>query len=527
MKSHTEIAKATGNIAGMTIISRILGFIRDMLIASLFGTSMAADAFFVAFRIPNILRHLLAEGALSAGFVPVFTETYTREGKEQLWKLVKIVSALFFIVSLTLVILGIILAPWLVRIIAPGFIRFPDKLQLTISLTRLIFPYLLFLGLAAVGMGALNSLRHFTIPAFSPAVFNMSLIIFLIFICRQINVPIYGLALGVVFGGVGQLLIQFPPLIKRGWPFSFSFNFKEAWQAIKTHPKIRKIGILLAPAVFGLAIHQISLLIDTLLASFLPAGSISYLYYGNRLMQLPLGVFGISVATAALPTLASQAAKNDLKNFKKTLNFSLSSILFITIPAIIGLIVLRFPIIRLLFARGTFGEASVQGTATTLLFYSLGLCSYAGMKVVVTSFYALQDTRTPVKIGALALLINIVLNLILMGPLKSGGIALATALSSTISFFLLVSILRKRIGPLDLKRLKESFGRILLSALIMGGVCFLVARGLRKADMGTLERIIQVGAAIISGLGVYILSSLVFRIREIDFLKRIVLKKKQ
>jgi len=525
MKSHTEIARATGNIAGMTTISRLLGFIRDILIASLFGTSMAADAFFVAFRIPNILRHLLAEGALSAGFVPVFTETYTREGKDSLWKLVKIISILFFAASLILVVLGIILAPWLVRIIAPGFICSPDKLQLTINLTRLIFPYLLFLGLAAVGMGALNSLRHFTVPALSPAIFNMSLIIFLVFVCRQINVPIYGLALGVVFGGVGQLLIQLPPLIRRGWLFSFSFNFKETWQIIKTHPQIKKIGILLTPAVFGLAIHQISLLIDTLLASFLPAGSISYLYYGNRLMQLPLGIFGISLATAALPTLAAQGAKNDLENFKKTLNFSLGSILFITVPAIIGLIVLRFPIIRLLFARGAFGEASIQGSASTLLFYSLGLCSYAGMKVVVVSFYALQDTRTPIKVGALALLINIVLNLILMGPLKSGGIALATALSSTISLFVLISILRKRIGPLDFERLKGSFQRILVSALIMGVVCFWVSRGLTKADMGVLERIIQVGTAIISGLGVYILFSLVFRVREIDFIKRVIFKK--
>ena len=525
MKSHIEIARATGTIAGMTAISRIFGFIRDILIASLFGTGMAADAFFIAFRIPNLLRNLLAEGALSAGFVPVFTETYTREGKDNLWKLVKIIFSLMFAVSLILVVLGIILAPWLVRIIAPGFIAFPDKLQLTINLSRLIFPYLFFIALAAVGMGALNSLKHFAIPAFSPAVFNMSLIVFLIFVCRRINIPIYGLAAAVVAGGIGQFLIQFPPLMRRGWPFGFSFDWKETWRAVKTHPQVRRIGILLTPAVFGLAIHQLSLLIDTLLASFLPEGSISYLYYGNRLMQLPLGVFGIALATAALPALSAQAAKKDLENFKKTLNFSLQSVLFFSVPAIVGLIVLRFPIIRLLFAHGAFGEASVQGSAVTLLYYSLGLCSYAGMKIVVAGFYALQDTRTPFKIGAAALLINAILNLILMIPLKSGGIALATALSSTTSFFILLSLLRKKIGPLDYGKLKDSFVRILSSALIMGGVCFWVARALAMEEMGIPERIIQVGAAIISGLGVYILASRLFGVKEIHFLKKIISRK--
>ncbi|MEA3369633.1 MAG: murein biosynthesis integral membrane protein MurJ [Candidatus Ratteibacteria bacterium] len=522
MKSHIEIARAAGTIAGMTAISRIFGFIRDILIASFFGTGMAADAFFVAFRIPNLLRNLLAEGSLSAGFVPVFTETYTREGRDNLWKLVKVIFSLMFAVSLILVVLGIMLAPWLVRIIAPGFIAFPDKLQLTINLTRLIFPYLFFIALAAVGMGALNSLKHFAIPAFSPAVFNISLIIFLVFVCRRIDIPIYGLAAAVVAGGIGQFLIQFPPLMRRGGGGGFSFNLKETWLAIKTHPQVRKIGILLTPAVFGLAIHQLSLLIDTLLASFLSQGSISYLYYGNRLMQLPLGVFGIALATAALPALSAQAAKKDLENFKKTLNFSLQSVLFISVPAIVGLIVLRFPIIRLLFAHGAFGEASVQGSAATLLFYSLGLCSYAGMKIVVAGFYALQDTRTPFKIGAVTLLINAILNLILMIPLKSGGIALATALSSTISLFILLSLLRRKIGPLDYGKLKDSFVRILSSALIMGVVCFWVSRGLAMGEMGIPERIIQVGAAIISGSGVYILASRLFGVKEMHFLKKII-----
>ncbi len=527
MESHLEIARATGNIAGMTVISRTLGFIRDILIASFFGTTMAADAFFIAFRIPNILRHLLAEGALSAGFVPVFAETHTQGGKEELWKLVKIVFTLMFLLLLILVILGIIFAPWLVRIIAPGFIHHPDKLKLTIHLSRLIFPYLFFIGLAAVGMGALNSLKHFSIPAFSPAVLNISLIIFLIFVCRHMQVPIYGLTLGVVVGGVGQFLIQLPPLLRRGWPPSLFFNFRKTWQEVKTHPQIRKIGILLTPAMFGLAIHQLSLLIDTLLASFLPEGSVSYLYYGNRLMQLPLGVFGIALATASLPILSAQAAKKDLENFRKTLTFSLRSMLFITLPAMVGLIVLRYPIIRLLFAHGAFSEASVQGSASTLLFYSLGLCSYAGVKMVVAGFYALQDTRTPLRIGFLVLVVNAVLNLILMGPLKSGGIALATALSSTMSFFIFLAVLKGRIGPLEYDSIKDSFLRILSAAIIMGGVCFLVAQGLSRPDMGILGKIIQVGCSIIFGLGAYISACLFFRLEEINSLKNLILKHKR
>ncbi len=524
MKLHADIAKATGNIAGMTLVSRILGFIRDAIIASSFGTGMAADAFFVAFRIPNILRDLLAEGALSAGFVPVFTETYTQKGKTSLWELMRIISILLFLISLFLAILGIIFAPLLVRIIAPGFIHLPDKLELTISLTRVIFPYIIFIGLAAVGMGALNSLRHFTIPAFSPAFFNLALISFMIFVCPHLETPIFGLAAGVIVGGIGQLLIQIPPLIRQGWNFTFSFSFKEIWLAIKTHPQIKKISLLLTPAVFGLAIHQLSFLIDTLIASFLPAGSVSYLYYGNRLMQLPLGIFGISLATAALPTLAALAARKDLESFKQTFDFSLRSTFFITLPAIIGLIVLRFPIIRLLFGRGAFDNASIEGSAGTLLFYSLGLCSYAGMKVVVTSFYALQDTRTPIKIGALALIINTVLNLLLMGPLKSGGIALATSLSSTVSFFMLTLILRKRIGPLGLKRTMKSFIKILLSALSMGVICLLVSNGLTKLDMSFPARLIQVSLAIISGLMTYLLISLFLKVEEVDFLKKVILK---
>ena len=338
------------------MVSRLLGFIRDLVIAMQFGATAAADAFFVAFRIPNIQRKILGEGAVSAAFIPVFSEIRSQKGGQEAWKM----TANLFNILLTLLITSsmalALLAPFVIMVFAPGFIDTPDKFDLTVLLTRWMAPYLLFIGLAVFCMGILNAYNIFALPALTPALLNICMISGALFISPQLDEPVLGLAFGVLAGGVLQFVVQFPNVIRCGFKFIPSIDWKNA--------EVIRVGKLMIPVIFGLAVYEINMLVDTLLASLLPEGSISYLYYGNRLVQLPLGVFGVALGVAILPMLSSQAANKELSEMIKTIAFGIRLILFITIPATVGLILLRFPIVNTLWERGEFDRLTTEGTAT-------------------------------------------------------------------------------------------------------------------------------------------------------------------
>ena len=441
--TNKTVARSAGVIGSWTMVSRVLGLIRDVISASIFGTSMVWDAFVQAFMIPNFLRRLFGEGALSAAFIPVFTDYLHKKSKDEALKLASVVISILMIVVGGVVLLSI----GGISLFLEKFITGP-KTELTLRLLRITLPYIIFLSAAAWAMGILNSFKHFTAPALAPVMLNIcwigSLFLLVPYFGDTPEEKIFGLAIGILLGGFLQLAVQIPGLVTRGVKFGFNPSF--------SHPGLKQIIYLMAPAMFGLAITQLNILIDLILANFVGYGANSTLWYGNRLVQLPLGVFAISLSTAVLPVMSEQAALNDIDKLKQTLNFTMKLVFLILIPASLGLIILRVPIIRLLFEHGKFDAESTRRTASVLLFYSLGLFAYGGVHVVVKAYYSLKDTRTPVRIGVIALISNICLNLILMQYLREGGLALATTLSSILNFTLLVFILRKKNRFLGIKR---------------------------------------------------------------------------
>ena len=461
MSTHRTLARSAGIIGGLTGVSRVLGFIRDLVIASAFGTGVGAEAFVVSFKIPNLLRDLVGEGAANSAFVPVLTECREKDMR-QFWPLV---STLFFTMCGVLALLslgGILFAPQIVGLLAPGFINAADpvKYPLTVNLTRVIFPYIFLIGLSALAMGVLNSLKEFTSSAVGPALLNVSIIV-----AGYFYENTYGpmaLVFGVLVGGVLQLACQLPPLFKAGFRFT-----RPQW----SYPAVKKVGRLLVPRALGSAIYQINVFVDTILASFesiVGPGGQSALYYSNRLFQLPLAIFGVALAQAILPTFSTQMVRGDKEAFKETFSVALRSLMLIALPASAGLIVLARPIVRIIFEHGRFNAYSTQITSNALYFYAFGLLSCCFIKIFVNAFYAMQDTRTPVKTMFFSVVVNILLSLALMRGLKIGGLALASSLSATLNMALLYVFLRRRIGPLDERLLFVSFLKVLSAALLMG-----------------------------------------------------------
>ena len=483
-------------MGGATLLSRIFGFIRDMIVAQFFGAGMATDAFFVAFRIPNLLRRLVGEGALTASFIPVYTEYLTQRPPEDARDFVRATFSVLAVFLFILTGLGILLAPWIVKVMAYGFSQDPEKLGLTVLLTRLMFPYIFFIGLVALAMGVLNSWKHFLAPALAPVLLNLAIILCVLVFYRFFSEPILTLALGVLLGGIAQLVFQWPFLRRKGVSWGFRFE--------PSHPGVKRIAVLMAPSVLGLGVTQLNVLVNTFLASYLPEGSISYLYYADRLLEFPMGIFAIAVATAVLPVLAEQAAKHDWEKLRETLAFALRLVFFVTLPAMIGLIVLRQPILNLLFQRGAFTAHSAEMTAQALLYYSLGLAGFAGVRIIVPAFYSLQDTRTPVKVAFAALVANALLGALLMHPLKHGGLALATSLAAGLNFSLLVFFLRKKMGKIGLGKITRSFFKSLGASLIMGAVALLITRQGEWGQAGvTPEKIGLLTGAIAAAVAVY------------------------
>lgn len=508
--SKKSLIKSAGVVASATLVSRILGFIRDIIIARLFGTGVSAQAFVVAFRIPNLLRDLVGEGATNAAVVPVLSEYSSSNSKKEFWELVGIFANCLFIILVIISMLGVLFSPLIIRIIAPGFCADKIKFDLTVRLTQIMFPYILFIGLTALFIGALNTIGHFWTPAFGPCLLNLSVIAASVWLVPYFSEGSFGLAVGVIIGGIAQLVFQLPVLYRKGMRTIFS-------KAEFKHPKVKEVARLLFPRMLGSAVYQFSIFVDTIVASLskiVGDGGVAAIYYSNRLIQFPMAIFGLSMAMVSLPAMSRQTAANDISKLKETISFALRSIFLVMLPASVGLIVLGKPITEFLFKRGAFDAYSVSITSYCLVLYSVGLTSYGGVKIISSAFYSLKDTVTPLKVSGACLILNLILNLILMWPLKIGGLALATSISATLNLAMLFIILRKRIGIIDDNRIRASFIRISGASVLMGIVTRLV--WLNSSDV-----IVSILVSIIAYAGF----CLIFRVKELSQFLRWILKR--
>ena len=511
---HRSIAGAAGLIGAATFSSRVLGFIRDIILARLLGASASADAFFVAYRVPNLLRELLAEGSMSAAFIPVFTEYHTLRSKRETWELVSVVFTTLLSIVTMITLIGVLVAPTIVWLLAPGFHEDPTRLELTTLLTQVMFPYLIFISLAALTMGILNSLRAFAAPALAPVFFNICVIVSALLLSPLLDEPVFGVAIGVVIGGLAQLVIQLPGVQKRGLLFQWRFE--------PGHPGIKKIGWLLVPSLLGTSATQINVTVSTILASYFEGGP-TYLFYGMRLIQFPLGIFGVALATAILPTLSMHATKGSLNELRETVGFGLRMIVFIIFPAMAGLILLRVPIIHLFFEHGVFSAADTAGTAAALLAYAVGLWAFAGTRIVVSVFYSMQDTKTPAIAAVIAMILNILLALSLMGPLGHAGLAFATALSAMVNITILISILTYRLGGIDWWHFGQSFGRAVIATVPVVLACLWIASlAVWQREDDWIAKTIMLAVAIGLSVTGYIGAHALYQSQELDVLWQLV-----
>jgi putative peptidoglycan lipid II flippase len=464
-KKH--ILKSASIISLVTIVSRILGYVREQRIALLLGTTPVADAYYLAYRIPNLFRRLVAEGSMTASFIPVFT-TYMREkSKEEVWDFANKLFWTLALVVAVITVLGMVFSPQVVHLFAGKNIEGGQA----VDLNRIVFPYLFFIALAALAMGILNCFHVFGLPAATPVFLNLATIFFTFAAVRShFKNSATAIVVGVLVGGVLQFLIQVPLLVRKGMKFTFGVSF--------SHPGIRNVARLMIPRLFGIGIGQINLFVDTRFATALimPIGSLAALTIADRTMELVLGGYAIAVATAILPMMSHQAAAKDFESLKKTLAFAVRIVAFITVPAALGLMILREPIVRVLFQHGQFDANSTRLTARALLYYAIGLPALASVKLVVPAFYSTSDTKTPVIVASISLVINVVLNIVFMQyffkRVQNGGPALATAIACFFDFFALFVIFRLRYGQMGTMEILRSFGKTSLCASIMGVACW-------------------------------------------------------
>ncbi|MBO8126156.1 MAG: murein biosynthesis integral membrane protein MurJ [Firmicutes bacterium] len=501
------VARAAGIMMAAILTSRILGFIRERAVADIFGRSSVTDAFFAAFAIPDLMYYLLVGGALSAAFIPVFTEYLAKGEETEAWYIGSSFLNLIFLLLLGFTILGMIFSPYLAPLVAYNFSG--DRLDLLVSLMRIMFPAVFFTALAGLGMGVLYSYKQFGPPAVGPIIYNIAIILATYTLGRIYGV--YGMALGVVAGAVGNFLTQFSFARRRNAGYRFKIDL--------AHPAVRKMFKLMLPSVFGLSIVQLNLLVTQNLASGLPEGSITALRLANRLMQLPLGVFAMAVSTAAFPTMTAQAALAEIAELKKTVSMSLRSIYYITVPAMVGLIIMSEPIVRLLYETGEFTAHDTEVTAGALVFFSFALVSQATLQIVTRVYYSLQDTVTPVKVGLLTFLTNLILNFAFLHFTDLGhkGLALAFSIASFVNMSVMVSILRRRLGGIDGTRIFKSLSKMLaasavMTAAVLASHSFLAAR----LDLSSLQaRLVETGLPIALGAGLYFLITYALGMEEV------------
>lgn len=487
MSNSYSLFRSVRIISVCTFLSRVLGLIRDMICASIFGTSMVWDAFTVAFKIPNLFRRLFGEGALSAAFIPVFTEEIEKRGTAEAWKFANIIATLLIII-----LGGIVLFGEGVFFAIPKIFQVQEKWQLIYKLLIIMFPYVLFICLVAFIGSVLNTVHHFFMPAFAPVVMNVCWILGAIlspYTGDTLEKMIYAVAISTFLSGLVQIFIHIPTLRKNKLYYRFTPQF--------SHPGLKLVVTRMAPIVFGLAIVQINVLLDSVIAvgfsapqngpdNFyflgmnihfpLKVGAASVLYYSDRLIQFPLGVFGIAMATAVFPLFSSHAVREDWGSFSITFNKALKFIFFIGIPASLGIIMLREPIIDLLYRRNQFNTESAYRTSQAVLFYAMGIWAYCGLHVLIRAFYSVKDTATPVKIGAMCVGLNLILNLSLIWVLQEGGLALSTAISAIVQIIILTVILQKRLRIKIENEVIVSLQKTVVASIAMAFACWFILR---------------------------------------------------
>ena len=517
--------------------SRLLGVAREMVLARVFGASADAsmDAFNVAFRVPNLVRDLFAEGAMTAAFVPTFTRTLNQDGRAAAWRLGNLVINTLLIVTIVLVVLGVVFADPITRLLAAtdftspilrllgfevaqpasaGFAAVSGKLELTVQLTQLMMPFLTTIAVAVAMMGMLNSLNRFFVPALSPAMFNVATIVCafaLVPVMPSFGLePITGIAIAAVLGGLGQIAVQWPSLRREGFRYRPILDFAD--------PGLREILRLMGPGTLGLAAVQINVVVNTSLAATQEQGAVSWLQYAFRLMYLPIGLFGVSIATAALPDLSRQATDADKSAMRSTISSSLRMMLMLNVPATVGLIVLARPIVELILEHGKFTSHDTTATALALMFYAPGLLGYSAVKIASPSFYALRDSRTPVLISIASVMLNLALNLVLVSVLGYRGLALGTAIAAMFNAVVLLVLLGRRIGGLEGARVGTALLKIVVASAVMGAAALATSRWLEAIVPGEqwYLRMTQVFGAIVAGVIVLIGGARLLRISELD-----------
>lgn len=494
--SSRSLLRSTALVGQMTLISRVLGLVRDATIAAMFGASAATDAFFVAFKIPNLLRRLFAEGAFSQAFVPVLASYKATSTPEEVRRLLDAVFSTLAMVLLGLTAVGILAAPVVISVFAPGFVGDASRFGLSVELLRLTFPYLLFIALTALLSGLLNTYGRFALPAVTPALLNLSFIGCAVWLAPRLPQPVHALGIAVLLGGALQLSLQ----LIAAWRLGFLPRFTR-----RRHDGVRRILGLMLPALFGVSVAQINFLVDTLVASFLEQGSISWLYYADRLMEFPLGLFGIALGTVILPRLSEHHARNEHDHFSGTLDWALRAVFTVTMPSAVGLALLAGPILSTLFQYGEFSERDVLMSARALMAYSAGLTGFIMVKVLAPGYYARQDTRTPVKIGVIAMLTNAVLCVVLGYSLSHAGLALATSIAAFVNAGLLLR------GLLLSGVYRPGHGwwlfgaRVLVACLAMGAYLAWAADDLTIwSGLATPRRAVELAGLIGTAMAIYV-----------------------
>lgn len=507
------LLRSSGTVGVMTMLSRVLGLVRDMVIARYFGASSGADAFFVAFRIPNFMRRLFAEGAFSQAFVPVLSEYRQQQDHGEVKRLVDAVAGTLGFILFVITLLAMIGSPVLTTVFAPGFLHNPLKFGLASEMLRITFPYLLLISLTAFAGGILNSYDRFAVPAFTPVLLNLSLISTAVFLAPHISQPVVALAWGVLIAGMLQLFFQIPFLMRLGLMPRPRLDYFD--------PGVRQVLKLMTPALFGVSVSQINLLLDTVLASFLQTGSVSWLYYSDRLSELPLGVFGIAIATVILPNLSRKHAAKSQAEFAATIDWGMRAILVIGVPAALALVVLAVPLLSTLFHYGQVTAHDVEMSARSLRAFAVGLVAFMLIKVLAPGFFARKNTRTPVRIGIIAMVANMGFNLVLVFPLAHAGLALATSLSAWLNAGLLLRGLRRE----GAYHFQPGWGRY-GARLLLGNAALVIVLLLLKGDnahwltWNALNRGLHLALLVAAGLTAYFLALFLSGMRLRQFLHR-------
>jgi len=530
LQRSASVARSAGVVSIAVMSSRVLGLVREMVFAYFFGASrsIANDAYVIAFRIPNLLRDLFAEGALSSAFVTVFSDYLVTKDEKEAFRLSNLVATTLILVLGILVVLGIIFAPQVVSVIAHGFEGDQAKFDLTVRLTRIMMPFILLVALAAQAMGVLNARDRFGVPAMASTFFNIGSLIgglataafltdptFAHPIRSLIEKPtegIVGMAYGVLIGGFFQYAFQWPSLRRAGFRYRPMLSFSD--------PGVRRIFSLMGPAVIGAAAVQVNVLVNSNFASGIPtetgSGPVSWLNYSFRLMQFPIGVFGVAIATATLPSISRSAALKDVNEFRHTLASSIRLAFLLTIPSAVGLIVLGRPIIALIYERGHFGPADTQRTASALAFYAIGLAGYSAVRILAPAFYALNDARTPMMISLLSMATNFVMNWMLVGVLQERGLALSTSTVALMNFVLLYAIMRRRIHGVEGGTTATAIGKILSASAVMGLGCWFISGAIAKvAGSGFAARVANVVVSVLIGAAIFYVAASLLRVQEL------------